>query len=238
MTRYAVYYVPGQNSALYRAASEIIGRCIYTGNALPQPVLPNLNFEALTATPCRYGLHATLKAPFKINCAEETLLDAFQVFCKAQVSAQVTGLRLDLLGEGFFALTGQTTPELNMLEERCVKHFRPYAMPLTKKEVLRRKAKSVKELIYLKDWGYHKIFDEFRFHITLTDVVPTVHREIIGKMLTAKLKPYLGITLPVDSLTLCRQITAKGPFRVIDQADFDSKWVLNAPSHAKCATAA
>lgn len=238
MTRYAVYYIPEENSDLYRIASELLGRCIYTGNALPQPLIRGFDMEALTTESRKYGLHATLKAPFKINCDEETLLDAFHDFCAQQVPARLHNLKLALLGTGFWALTGDMSPELSVLEERCVKAFQSYARPLTQKEVIRRQAKSVKELLYLNEWGYHKIFDQFRFHITFTNTLPPLTNHKLREGLVKLLKPYLDQTLVIDRLALCRQMMIQGPFTVLAQARFTNVNAMDTRFDVKYVTAA
>jgi hypothetical protein len=65
--RYAIYFVPAASLQLYRYGSSILGYDSYTGNSVHFPDAFGsgaVNWSELSATPRRYGFHATLKAPF------------------------------------------------------------------------------------------------------------------------------------------------------------------------------
>ena len=79
--RYAVYYVPEEHSPLYSAGSALLGYDALRGQNVPAPSLPlprdlphNLSWDALVAEPMRYGLHATVVAPFFPLCDKEDAL--------------------------------------------------------------------------------------------------------------------------------------------------------------------
>ena len=64
--RYAVYFVPAADSALYRFGSAVLQYDCYTGAAVLPPIeLRNQadDWRNATEEPRRYGFHATLKAP-------------------------------------------------------------------------------------------------------------------------------------------------------------------------------
>jgi hypothetical protein len=64
--RYAIYFVPAQDTNLYRFGASILGYECYTGEDAPfagdLEIDPGVWTE-LTDDPRRYGFHATLKAP-------------------------------------------------------------------------------------------------------------------------------------------------------------------------------
>src|SRR5262249_14198568 len=67
--RYAIYFVPPADSALYRFGAGFLGYDCYTGERLRQPhdtALTASEWAQLTREPRRYGFHATLKAPFRL----------------------------------------------------------------------------------------------------------------------------------------------------------------------------
>ncbi len=81
--RYAIYFVPAPASQLYRYGSSVLGYDSYTGNAVAFPdEFGAVNWNELTATPRRYGFHATLKAPFRLapSCSEQQLINALRSF--------------------------------------------------------------------------------------------------------------------------------------------------------------
>jgi Protein of unknown function (DUF1045) len=93
--RYAVYFVPAAQSALYRFGSALLGYDCYTGNEIDFPDALPLSAPAwreLTLEPRRYGFHATLKAPFRLaDGTDETgLVEAFQAFCRSAAAAAFT----------------------------------------------------------------------------------------------------------------------------------------------------
>ncbi|MDY0259442.1 MAG: DUF1045 domain-containing protein [Desulfovibrio sp.] len=112
--RYAVYYVPEQHSPLYAAGSALLGYDARTGQSVPTPCLPlprdlphdlphDLSWESLVAEPTRYGLHATVVAPFfPLHSSEDALADTLRLFCQ-RMAAVLTPLRV-VEHRGFLAL--------------------------------------------------------------------------------------------------------------------------------------
>src|SRR5262249_41225177 len=67
--RYAIYFLPPADSALYRLRAGFLGYDCYTGESLrhPQDIgLTASECAELTREPRKYGFHATLKAPFRL----------------------------------------------------------------------------------------------------------------------------------------------------------------------------
>ena len=86
--RYAIYFVPAADSALYRFGSAVLGYDCYTGNdvGFPGPLpMKNGAWRDLTGEPRRYGFHATLKAPFHLakDADETALINALPAFCRS-----------------------------------------------------------------------------------------------------------------------------------------------------------
>ena len=86
--RYALYYAPPAETALWRFGSAVLGYDAVTAEdiafTVPQACDPAAWAE-LTAEPRRYGFHATLKAPFELATGRsEAQLRALEREAKAQ----------------------------------------------------------------------------------------------------------------------------------------------------------
>ena len=68
--RYAIYFAPKPDSDWWNAGSEWLGRCALrerlVQQSYPASIAPE-KFMQLTASPRRYGWHATMKAPFVLR---------------------------------------------------------------------------------------------------------------------------------------------------------------------------
>jgi putative phosphonate metabolism protein len=223
--RYAIYFVPPPSSRLYRYGSSILGYDCYNGGDVAFPDAFGggaVNWNELTATPRRYGFHATLKAPFYLApaCTEQQLVNALQNFAGLghALHSFVPALR-EL--EDFIAVVPQQ-PEaaLNALAASCTTLFDAYRAPISPQERARRLASdlSQSQIQNLDRWGYPFVLSDFRFHMTLTGAVPERRRKTILEVLRDGLhhmKVESSITL--DRITLMKQETAQAPFRVLDQ---------------------
>jgi hypothetical protein len=59
------------------------------------------------------------------------------------------------------------------------------------------------------------VFEEFRFHMTLTGRLPAERREPVVAMLSEKFAATGIDRLTIDAISLCRQETPNSRFRVI-----------------------
>lgn len=174
--RYAVYYAAPADDPLMELGGTWLGRDPFSGRDLTQPAIPGLEAETvrtLTADPRRYGFHGTLKAPFslKSGASEADLVEACENFAKQVAPFLVNELSVNRLGK-FLALT-PTVPEadLSAFANLCVRAFEPLRAPLSDADIERRRKSGLtpKQDGYLTGWGYPYIFDEFRFHMTLSN---------------------------------------------------------------------
>lgn len=170
--RFAVYWAPQPDDPLHAAGSAWLGRDAETGASPPQPGVPDL--PALTTEPRLYGLHATLKPPMRLAGSYEAFRDA--------VRAAAGGLSPFLLPplaatdlEGFLALRETTPcPALHDACDSLVVALDAHRAPLTEAEIARRRPERLTERQreYLQRYGYPYVFEEFRFHVTLTNRLP------------------------------------------------------------------
>lgn len=217
--RYAVYFIPKSGSILAALGSSLLGRDSETGLPVRQPELPGVSRERLaelTENARHYGLHATLKAPFylKAGISEADLLEAARRFSIRKTSITLPRLVLARLGS-FFALTpGAKTPQeirelapLNELAAETVVFFDDLRAEPDAREMRRRRPGSLtpRQRGFLMDWGYPYVFEEYRFHITLTDhISDSGEAEALQKALTAYLRPLLHEPAVMTAIAICK----------------------------------
>jgi putative phosphonate metabolism protein len=207
--RYALYFSPPQDACLVQAANSWLGRDAFSGAALPPPTehgLPEDTWRDLTADPARYGFHATLKAPFSLAAgrSEADLLAAFDAICLQTPAASIERLALAGLGPFFALVPDGRAPTVDQLCARIVEAFEPFRAPLAPDDVARRKPERLTEnqRAHLELWGYPYVFDEFRFHMTLTGPVSADEQPQVRAILEQRFAPFLGQPLEIGHLAL------------------------------------
>jgi putative phosphonate metabolism protein len=210
--RYALYWAPSQDSALWRAGCHILGRDVATGEELPQPRLPGLlpqRFRELTASPRVYGLHATLKPPFRLapDASEKELRGSLDSFVSKRCPFRLPGMALATIGR-FLALTPPApSNELDLLARDCVEGFDHFRAPPAPSEVEKRRAGglSSRQDALLTRWGYPYVMEEYRFHLTLTGSIQDalerqVCRQGLARLLDGAVQEELA---SVEAMEIC-----------------------------------
>ena len=165
MTRYALYLAPPPGSPLPRRAAAWFGH-----EAVPGP--PPDRRRAITASPRRYGFHATLKAPFRLKggTSAHGLHAAVDAFAKGRTAFP---LRLEVaMLKGFVACRlAAPSPPLQALADEVVRAFDPFRAPPDGAELARRRRSPLTPAqdANLEAWGYPYVFDDFTFHMTLSE---------------------------------------------------------------------
>jgi len=216
--RYAIFYVPADDSALGRFGNEVLGRDAH-GHKLEKPQSDHPQRMQYVAGPAHYGFHATLKAPFEL--APDTSVDALQHALADKVS-QCAAIKLHNLQPralaGFCALV---LPERNhavdALAADCVKDFERFRAPLSPADIERRNPArlSAPQRDYLQHYGYPFVLDEFRFHMTLSSPVAPEPGYLCW--LQERFKQTVTDTPSLDRLALCWQVDRTEPFRRLSQ---------------------
>lgn len=226
-TRYAIYFVPGAASALYRFGSSVLGYDCYTGTDLR----PSAEFapdaalwRELTQEPRRYGFHATLKAPFHLSpsCTEAQLTSAFLSFAALGHAVGRIAPEVDLIS-GFTAVVPrQPSDAVAALADKCTTMFDAFRAPMSARERARRVAANLSQsqMHNLERWGYPYLFRDFRFHMTLTGKLAGAHANAVLAQLRASFGRACGDEeLAIDRLALLKQEGEHARFRVICQAE-------------------
>lgn len=218
--RYALYFTPKPGSDLARFGNAVLGTDNHTGAEIPHPDgLADL--AGVTDSPRVYGFHATLKAPMRLRAGvtEADLLDAAASLAKDHPPVSVGLLRVATLGAFTALVPVAAPPELGLFAAECVAAFEPFRAPLTEAETARRRPErlSPRGRALLARWGYPHVFEEFRFHMTLTDALPEEARAPWRERLAAAYGETEPLTL--DALSVLRQ-DGTAPFRVMQRIAF------------------
>lgn len=218
--RYALYYVPDAASALYRFGAELLGYDAFSGEPVEQPAMAGIaDWATLTAEPRKYGFHATLKAPFALagGQRESDLVAAVESF--AAVPREIPAFRpvVNRLGDFVAIVPAVPPPALARLAEDCVMQFDRFRAPLGENERARRLTAKLtpRQIGHVDRWGYPYVFEDFRFHMTLTGRLPADVSDAVVAALHARFERLKMSAVAVNAVGLFRQISADRNFEVI-----------------------
>ena len=222
-TRYAIYYVPPPDTAWVRFATSWLGWDMQSGQEVKTPHLPDLplDLRKITHAPRKYGLHATLKPPFRLASGvdRDELEAACADLCLSLAPFCFGPLRLTRLGR-FLALCPPESVSLSVLGAACVRdldHLR--AAPSPQEIAQRNPARLTQgQRENLKNWGYPYVLDGFRFHITLTTRLSKPDLKTAHSALDHFLSPLLPQQMTLSNLSLAGEDT-QGRFHLIRRFD-------------------
>jgi putative phosphonate metabolism protein len=225
VARYAIYFIPSMESDLYRFGRSVLGYDCYTGESVAFPAdldVKAADWDKLTVEPRRYGFHATLKAPFHLapSCSEKQLTSAVINFAKLGHQVARTEPDVRALGNFIALVPREQSAVLNALANRCTTIFDAFRAPMTAQERALRAASrlNASQLQNLDRWGYPYVFDDFRFHMTLTGPVPAAARDGVLAALRRMFGRVSGEReVAIDRLALVKQPHERARFHVICQ---------------------
>lgn len=223
--RHAIYFAPAEGSPWWRFGAAWLGRDPATGAEVPQPALEAVapdDFRALTATPRRYGFHATVKAPFELRAGatREALAAALERFCAARSAIALPQLRVTQLDDFLALVPAARESRVNDLAAECVRDFEPFRAPLDAAELERRRRKglSPRQDRYLEEFGYPFVLAEYRFHLTLSGSLDAAPPHLVAAVRAAAehaVAALAGEPLQLDALALFEQPERAAPFRLV-----------------------
>jgi len=223
--RYAVYFAPHPESALWHFGSRVLGYDAYTGTDLDQPTLDGLtpfDMVEVTEDPRRYGFHGTLKAPFRLaeGRSADELLNACGDFARRHHELILSRLVAQALGPFIALVPGERSPALHALAAAAVEHFEPFRAPLTPEEAARRRPErlSERQRANLDRWGYPYVFEDFQFHMTLTGAIED--ERVRHNLLIAAEEAYAEIAeepVPIDAIGLFEQPAPDRRFVILER---------------------
>lgn len=207
--RCAIYFTPPRHNPLTIAAARWIGRDAFTDERFEGVETSGIlerDRAYLTAPPRRFGFHATLKAPFGIAESGKlgVLSNALERFCAKRAPVTVPAMRIALIDDYFAFVPAAPCAELTALAADVVGAFDSFRAPLSERDFAKRGREHLtdRQLNHLLNWGYPYVFDDFRFHMTLTGPVPRLEREHVAAVLDHYFGPLATAPLAIDHLAL------------------------------------
>jgi hypothetical protein len=218
--RVALYYAPPAASVWWREGCEWLGRDAENGREFPTAA------HDVTHAPRRYGWHATIVPPF--HCAPgvalNDVLDAARVWaasiarfempvCAAEMG-RFTALR---------AVRDLDDERLRAMAASALQALADVRAAATPESIERRMTPdmSKRQIALLREWGYPYVFDEYRFHMTLSDSLDdaAARAEIVSEW-TRRIGT-LG-PLPVHGAALFVEAEAGAPFTLWQRLSFNN----------------
>lgn len=222
MSRYAIFFAPLASDPFTEAAARWLGRNPFGGTQVARPSLVEgldlEQFDALTAEPRRYGFHGTLKAPFEMAEGRtiEELEQELEAYSKKLKPFALPKFKVGQLGRFFALLPSEPSEDLKELASGLVRSFDPFRAPLSEHDIARRNPDKLtpSQRENLLNWGYHYIFDDFRFHMTLTGQVPDELSTHFQAALDAHFAAVIETPQTVSVLSLYEEPERGAPFHV------------------------
>ncbi|MDO5657255.1 MAG: DUF1045 domain-containing protein [Paracoccus sp. (in: a-proteobacteria)] len=212
--RFAIYYTPPKG-AFADAASAWLGWDAARGEPVAHPPAP-MDVAAITATPRKYGIHATIKAPFRPTTDQDGLRAALRDWARGRAPVVLDGLDLTVI-DGFIALIPATpSAALQDLAASAVRDLDHLRAPLTEAEIARRRPERLdaRERELLDRWGYPYVMEQFQFHMTLSG--PLSDPAPVMGWLADNLVPLIPRPFTIDAMTLCGE-AEDGRFHELDR---------------------
>jgi len=223
--RYAIYFTPEERTPLYEMGSRWLGRDAVSGLAVA-PGLPNgiglHEWREATASPRRYGFHATLKPPFSLAADRdvEQLRVSLRTFAAGHKAYFLPRLMVAALGRFLALIPSEPYPDLCQLAADCVWDFEDFRAPASAKDLSRRRHPNMseRELEHLARWGYPYVLDTWKFHMTLTGSIEQELRHNLHQYLRQLFATQCETPLPVTSICLFAEREPNSDFFLIERA--------------------
>jgi putative phosphonate metabolism protein len=217
--RLALYWAPEAQDPLHARGSAWLGRDAATGAALAQPALDGVDLAQVTADARGYGLHATLKPPFRPAQGHAAARAA-----AAALAARIAPFDLPPLAvrdlDGFLALRETAPcPALHACADACVSALDDHRLPPDAAELARRRPDrlSPAQRANLDRWGYPHVFQEWRFHVTLTRRLTHEEKALLLPAVTAFLGEAPALPRRVEAISLFVQPLPGAPFTIAER---------------------
>lgn len=205
-TRYAIYYAPPADAEWTQFATSWLGWDMETGATVAHPAVDGIDVASVTEVPRKYGLHATMKPPFRLRDGQtvEALCDACATLAARHAPVSLDGLEIARLGRFLALRPVGGTHALNALAAACVQELDAFRAPASEAELARRRAANLtpEQDVNLVQWGYPYVLEAFRFHITLSGKLAKPVLAEVESALGAHLAPKLPAPFRIADLAL------------------------------------
>jgi hypothetical protein len=182
--RFALYLTPEPDELLWQFGSSWLGYDAETRTERSHPNIEGISDQSLheaTAHPRLYGLHVTIKAPFRLapHATTEGLVSAVAELAARHAPFGPITLALEARPAGddqvFLCMAPATKVlALHELEADAVIALDRFRAPLSASELARRRPELLaqRERRYLEKFGYPHVLEAFNPHISLTGPIP------------------------------------------------------------------
>ena len=223
--RVAIFYAPGSQTPLADFGAQWLGWDVEKSNTVPHPEISGLPapISDLVATPQKYGFHGTLKAPFRLH--EDQTLDglrhAMKAFSDKRQRFVIGEMKVAKLGRFVAIIQANPSDEFANFASDIVRSFEAYRAPLSDEEIAKRRKAELtpRQDELMLQWGYPFIFEEFKFHLTLTGKLSEQNAQSVCDRLGEHLKTILKD--PLEAVDLCLYGERDdGRFEIIERFPF------------------
>jgi hypothetical protein len=217
--RVGVYWAPRIDDPLHHLGSQWLGRDAETGASIAQPKLEGIDIAEVTKDARGYGLHATLKPPFRLATGYAAFRADAMAFAARTRPFAMPALHL-AEHHGFLALLEtERAPDLQAFCDACVRDLDAHRAPPTEAEIARRNPARMTERQreHLHRWGYHYVFEEWWFHVTLSRRLNAAEMAVVKPALAAHLGDAPAMPRRVTELCVFTQAAPGAPFLVAER---------------------
>jgi hypothetical protein len=219
--RFAVYFAPAADNPLWKFGCCVLGRDATSGADVPLPAAllrAHPEWRRSVTPASRYGFHATLVAPFQLaaGITEEQFKSDLAAACASQHPVGLGKLEIAKLGS-FAVLMPTAAPEnLGALASTLVRAADHLRAPLTPTDRARRSPDRLtpRQRAYLDRWGYPYVFEEFRFHMTLSGPLSGADLDSATVTLADLYRPH-DAPVTIRDVCIFKQLSRQAPFLLI-----------------------
>ena len=216
--RYAVYALPSERSRL----SSFGDRAFRLAMAGWTPgAQPNGEAERRSWAFRKYGFHATLKAPFHLaeQASFEDLVAAVRVQAARIAPVRDIAMTVGVL-DGFVVLRPvDERAELSGVAASLVLTLDHLRRPLSDHDRARRRPETLdaRQRLLLERWGYPHLFEQYRFHMTLSGRLAEPERTRAVARLDALFADHGRPPLDMDAISLVAQDGPDAAFKELER---------------------
>jgi hypothetical protein len=215
---YAIYWTPAPGAAFAEFGARWFGGLDTFGLA------PEFAARA-TLAPSSYGLHATLKAPFRLKegVSQRDLEGALEEFCGLRRAPAGATLKFGRYQRYLTLMLNGNEADVDWLAAECVTHFDRLRAPTAEEDRRRREIAEMtpRQAAFLEQFGYPYVLADFRFHISLAGPLEDREYDEVEKALEPRLAPLTAEPLRIGELTLLGEPEDGGVFQPIGRYRFN-----------------
>lgn len=227
--RYAIFYAPAADSALWLRAAQWLGRDATGAEVTAADIAgigPGRRMEVTTSAR-RYGFHATIKPPIVLSGGRDVqgLQSALAEFAASAAPVSIGQLVVRPI-EGFLAIVPQVqSSELSDFAQHVVETFDAFRAPPSAAERERRLRSNLtpRQIELMDRFGYPYVMEQFRFHMTIADRLDDAERAVVQTAADAWFAPVLSEPVVLDRLALYHEPDVGAAFVRLDDYMLEGK---------------